>query len=169
MCDVSKVIVIPTGGGLPPAWNHSDWVTCTEATAGVWYAKLFDGTNNLSIWYQDDAHNVSSSSTDFTISYTESVIASPDLYIAGDRFYAGAAGAFDRISGDFFVSQDNSKATLDSDSIVGESFSFIGDTYIERSSGSINPTTDFTFSSWVKLAQPSSRAMIISIVTTNVI
>ena len=158
--DVEQVIVVPSGAA--PSSSASDWKNCATAASAISYSKLYEGLNNVSIWYKDAAGNVSATSTDFSITYTEPVIAVPDLYLTGDKFYAGGAGAFDMINNDFFSSENAAKAKLDSDSVVGDSFSFSDTTYLERTTGATVVGADMTFSAWLKIAKPAYRSMILN-------
>lgn len=158
--DVERVIVVPTGAA--PSTNAPDWTNCTVATSAISYSKLYEGVNNISVWYKDVAGNVSATSTDFSITYTEPLIATPDLYLTGDKFYAGGAGAFDMVNNDFFSADNSANAKLDSDSIVGDSYSFSAETFLERDTGSTAVSTDMTFTAWLKIAKPAYRSMILN-------
>ena len=158
--DIAGIFIGPTA--TTPTGTQSGWQNCSTINSATFYNKLVQGVNNISFWFKDTANNVSSTTRDFVITFTEPAITVPDIYIPGDNFYTGAVGAFDLANNNFFATSDITKTVADSDSIINESFNFIDSAYIEREAGALVLTTNLTFSSWINISKPALRSVIVS-------
>jgi hypothetical protein len=158
--DIGGIFIGPTAS--TPTGTQDGWVNCSTINSATKYNKLLQGTNNISFWFKDNANNVSATTRDFTITFTEPVIAVPELYIPADNFYSGAAGAFDLANDNFFVSNDSTKIAANADSIINQSLNFAGSAYIEREVGSLALTSALTFSSWINISKPGIQSVILS-------
>lgn len=159
--DIAGIYISKTSAGAPSK-DASGWISCSTIASAIKYPKLEEGLNNISIWFKDAAGNVTTTSRDFSITLNSPTIAAPTLYLPMDKEYSGAAGAFDIIAPIFFSGNNTNKISSFDESVVGSALDFLSTGYLERDSGSISLTNQVSFSSWVNLSKPSTRATLFS-------
>ncbi|EQC45264.1 concanavalin A-like lectin/glucanases family protein [Bacteriovorax sp. Seq25_V] len=159
--DIAGVYVGTTGASEPVS-GLSGWQGCSTIAGAITYPKLVYGVNNISLWFKDAAGNVQPLTRDFSITYNTQTIPVASLYLPFDKELSGAAGSFDLINSDFFAGKNNASLSANTDGIIKGSLANIGTGYLERSSGAISLSNELSFSSWVKIAKPSTRSVIYS-------
>lgn len=156
-CDDIDGVLINLTGVAPSAIN-SNWVNCSTINSALHSPILESGANILSVYFKDAAGNVTASS-DFALTYNPAPTPLPGLYLNYNNENLSNSLFIEEINDDLF-----SIATitpLQSSYIEGEHLEFNGTNYLEDISNSFNITDDFTISSWINIAKPSTFSVIV--------